>query len=320
MSIIRKEQLSNPLSASYALTASYALNTGGSTIDTSGLVTTSSFNAFTSSINTFTSSYNTGSFSGSFTGSFNGTASWAQSASQALTASNTPNALITASVNLNTITFTKGNNSQFSITINTGSSGGGGGTPGGTNTAIQFNDSTAFNGSSDFTFNKNTNLVTIQKSGSQNKFPPIIESTTSSLAVNGNINVLGKIQTNEANIYTQTFPQLNTLPFNKSFEWDIGKSGSIAFVTLSDDITDFEINYFGNPLEYVKGTLIIKQDNIGSRNFLLPTSTGGGSVTNYIENNGGGTYNPTPDPFAYDILEFICINKIIFWSVKYNFT
>jgi hypothetical protein len=118
MSIIRKEQLTNPLSASYALTASYAenasstsvntgsllttasvnlntitftkgngstfpitINTGsGGNIDISGLVTTSSFNAFTSSINLFTASYNTGSFSGSFTGSFNGTASWARNA------------------------------------------------------------------------------------------------------------------------------------------------------------------------------------------------------------------------------------------------
>ena len=138
MSIIRKEQLSNPLSASYALTASYALNastntntgsllvtasvssnvitftkgntdqfsitvdTGsGGTANTSGLVTTSSFNAFTASINTFTSSYNTGSFSGSFTGSLNGTAATAsyyqetdpifvaKSASLATTGSNT---------------------------------------------------------------------------------------------------------------------------------------------------------------------------------------------------------------------------------------
>jgi len=80
MSIIRKEQLTNPLSASYALTASHALNASTSTINTGSFVTTSSFNAFTSSINTFTSSYNTGSFSGSFTGSFNGTASWARNA------------------------------------------------------------------------------------------------------------------------------------------------------------------------------------------------------------------------------------------------
>jgi hypothetical protein len=110
MSIIRKEQLSNPLSASYALTASYAENAGGGSsntgsllttasvdsntitftkgdgstfpitidtgsFDTSSLVSTSSFNAFTASINDFTSSINTftASYStGSFTGSFTG--------------------------------------------------------------------------------------------------------------------------------------------------------------------------------------------------------------------------------------------------------
>jgi hypothetical protein len=105
MSIIRKEQLSNPLSASYAATASiatsasfattasFALNVGTS-INTGSFVTTSSFNAFTASINSFTSSinaftasYNTGSFTGSFTGSLIGTSSWAVSASQALSSS-----------------------------------------------------------------------------------------------------------------------------------------------------------------------------------------------------------------------------------------
>ena len=63
---------------------SITVDTGsGGAIDTSGFVTTSSFNAFTSSINNFTASYNTGSFSGSFTGSFNGTASWATNAQTA---------------------------------------------------------------------------------------------------------------------------------------------------------------------------------------------------------------------------------------------
>lgn len=51
----------NAVSASYSATASYALNAGGTTIDTGSFATTSSFNAFTSS-------YNTGSFTGSFTG------------------------------------------------------------------------------------------------------------------------------------------------------------------------------------------------------------------------------------------------------------
>ena len=65
------------ISASYAVTASYALNGGGSNIDTSSLVTTASFNSFTSS-------YTTGSFTGSFTGALLGTSSYASTASYAL--------------------------------------------------------------------------------------------------------------------------------------------------------------------------------------------------------------------------------------------
>lgn len=129
-------------SASFALTASFALNAGGgsgfpftgSAIITGSLVVTGST---TSTLG--------------FTGSLFGTSSWAVSASQALTASFvqtaqtasyvlqavsasfastasfTPNALTTASVNLNTITFTKGDGSTFPITVDTGSGGGGGG-------------------------------------------------------------------------------------------------------------------------------------------------------------------------------------------------
>ena len=75
----------------------------------------------------------------SFTGSLFGTASWATntltasyvlnavSSSFSSTASFTPNAITTASVNLNTITFTKGSGATFNITVDTGSGGGGGG-------------------------------------------------------------------------------------------------------------------------------------------------------------------------------------------------
>jgi hypothetical protein len=541
MSIIRKEQLSNPLSASYASTASYVenanvtTNTGsllltasvssntitftkgdnisqfsitvdtgsGGIINTSGLVTTSSFNAFTSSINAFTSSYNTGSFSGSFTGSLNGTAATAsyyqetdpvfvaKSASLATTSSNqfNGNQTITGSLiqglegntatgehshaegsitkaignyshaegdntqaigeyshaegqetitlasaqyshaegygtiasakwqhiqgqwnatssvesafivgngtddnNRSNLIHAAGNEVQISgsmvfgtggitgslfgtsswannvfqavsssfsttashalnipqlritddgaaLTVNAASidfsgSGvtatangnnitviipGGSGTPGGTNTTIQFNDNNAFSGSSNFTFNKNTNLVTIQKAGVQNLFPPVETSTTSSLIVNGNTIITGSLTTTAANIYTEFFPQIETLPFNASLEWDIGKSGSIALVQLTNDVTSFNISYFGQDVLYAKGTLIIQQNATGGWNFTLPTN-GGGNTSNLVQDNGGGTYNPTKDPNAIDILEFICLNKVIFWSIKYNFT
>ena len=55
---------------------------------------------------------------------FASTAGSATSASFASTASYTPNAVVTASVSLNTITLTKGDGTTFPITVNTGSAGG----------------------------------------------------------------------------------------------------------------------------------------------------------------------------------------------------
>ena len=57
----------------------------------------------------------------SFTGSLFGTASFAVSASRAVISSLSLQNVITASVSLNTITFTKGDNTTFPITVNTGS-------------------------------------------------------------------------------------------------------------------------------------------------------------------------------------------------------
>jgi len=92
--------------ATNALTASYISGSGagvgfpfsGSAIITGSFLVSQSFVDFTQA------TYVTG----SFTGSFNGIAS---------TASNTPNAIVTASVNISTITFTKGDNSTFNITV-----------------------------------------------------------------------------------------------------------------------------------------------------------------------------------------------------------
>jgi hypothetical protein len=80
---------------------------------TTAFVGTASFNAYTQSINSYTSSNDA-----KVNSLINATASYATSA---ITASS----LITASVNLNTITFTKGDASTFNITVNTGSGGGG---------------------------------------------------------------------------------------------------------------------------------------------------------------------------------------------------
>jgi hypothetical protein len=115
--------VSSSITASSLITASFSGNTltftkgdsstfgviipdvSGSTINTGSFVTTSSFNQYTSSTNS------------RLTNLENATSSYVTSA---ITASS----LVTASVNLNTITFTKGDASTFNITVNTGSGGG----------------------------------------------------------------------------------------------------------------------------------------------------------------------------------------------------
>jgi hypothetical protein len=107
----------NATSASYALTASYISGSAGVGFPFSGsAIITGSFLVSQSFVDFTQATYVTG----SFTGSFSGTASNAVSSSfatSALTASSTPNAIVTASVNISTITFTKGDNSTFNITV-----------------------------------------------------------------------------------------------------------------------------------------------------------------------------------------------------------
>ena len=80
---------------------------------------------FTDSVPFLSTADNT--LSGSFSGSFQGDGSNLTGVvvTTADTASSTPNALTTASVSSNVITFTKGDASTFNITVDTGSAGGG---------------------------------------------------------------------------------------------------------------------------------------------------------------------------------------------------
>lgn len=151
----------------------------------------------------FTGSF-VGTHSGSYTGSLFGTSSWASnaqtasyvlnavsssfastasfvrsaqtasyvlnavSASYASTSSLSLRSITTASVSLNTITFTKGDGSTFPITVNTGSGGGGGSaSPGGSSGQIQYNNGgTTFDGVPVLTYNGSTLSATGSFTGS----------------------------------------------------------------------------------------------------------------------------------------------------------
>jgi hypothetical protein len=88
------------------------------------------------------------------------------SASYSLTASYTPNSIITASVISNTITFKKGDNTQFDLTIDTGSNSAASLLNGITNGQILYNNSNTFAGVPGVSYNGTTFIASGSFSGS----------------------------------------------------------------------------------------------------------------------------------------------------------
>lgn len=174
-----------------------------------------------------TGSYNlTGSLTAtSFTGSLFGTSSWAHSSSQALTASYTPNALITASVSSSTLTFTKGNGSTFNLTVDTGS--GGGGTPGGNDTYIQFNSGSSFAGYANFIYDYSNNRVNYNNNIDPYSTP--LTNTNANTIELFNVNSNIQIDSTNYQFNTSQFPYCkyitaNTLDKIISFDTNAGTS------------------------------------------------------------------------------------------------
>ena len=74
--------------------------------------------------------------------------------------------------------------------------GGGGGTPGGSNTHIQYNDSTAFNGSAAFTFDEATNTVGIVETGSIFAGNSTVNNTITPASMKINISATANLTSN----------------------------------------------------------------------------------------------------------------------------
>ena len=205
-------------------------------------VTTSSFNAYTQSNDQRVSSLETNSASVNI--SISNINTFTQSANISINALNaatssyatsaiTASSLITASVNLNTITFTKGDGTTFPITVNTGS--GGGGT---TNTgSLMLTGSIAGN---ILTFTKGDastfNLTIPSATGSV--FDTGSFATTGSNSFNGDQNITGSVRA--GTFIVGTIPQAPTIQSldsgtpagNTSLQVNAGTSGSFSLRTL----------------------------------------------------------------------------------------
>ena len=191
--------------ASNALTASF-LPVGTYNITSSWAVTASqaiSSSYALSSSNALSSSY---ALSSSFatTSSFTLSSSFADNS---ISASYTPNALVTASVSSNTLTFTKGNGSTFNLTVDTGS-----GAPGGAQYSIQINDGLGgFQGTNTFKYNDVIEKFSFETQNNPS-VTPIDPSTNSNSIENFNRFNIIQINSTPYQFTTSQFPYCKLVP------------------------------------------------------------------------------------------------------------
>lgn len=106
--------------------------------------------------------------------------------------------------------------------------GGGGGTPGGSDTQVQFNDSSAFGGDAQFTFNKTSGLVT--HTGASNDGAALANFNAGAGASFTRINNNGTVVI-DGDVGTGTFPL--TLKYNGSEIFSVAFSGITGTVGLT---------------------------------------------------------------------------------------
>ncbi len=108
---------------------------------------------------------------------------------------------------------------------------------------------------------------------------------------------------------TLTTKPFQTLTYGATTYWgyDLGNN---AKVTLSGDTT---LDVTG-VTDGCYGTIMIKQDRVGSR--LLTLGTG----THKVVNGGGGAITLTSNADAEDILSFVYISTTFYWNIGYNYS
>ena len=220
-----------------------------------------------------------------------------------------------SSVSLNTITFYQGDGTTESLTVDTGSGGGGSTSPGGSDTYVQFNDGgSTFGGDSGLTYNKTANKLTITAPSSPTRTSPnlLLNSELSDVTAG---EVLGVIAANNA---TDQYSPAN-YPASIQFVADANFAPGIYDTSIrlytNDGATEKEalrlINTGQNRLpQYGTGTFTgtaakwLAVDSSG--NVIEETApvsgTPGGSDT-YVQFNDGGslggdagmTYNKSTD-------------------------
>jgi len=202
--------------------------------------------------------------------------------------------------NVSNITITGGNNGYVLATDGTGnlswiaqSNGGGNGTPGGSNTQIQYNDNGLFAGSASFTYNDNTKTLSV--GGSGNFLTNVTASTFKSTVATGTAPFIVDSTTPVANLGVATAGTVRT-----NAQPNITSVGTLTTLVVSGNASAGNISA-GNTLtaNYIAGTLTTaSQPNVTSLGTLTGLDINGTLTavnitanTGVISGNGNGLTN-----------------------------
>ena len=107
--------------------------------------------------------------------------------------------------------------------------------------------------------------------------------------------------------------------------FNVGSTSSITW-NVSGQSTNYKVILTGattlnlnNVRDGEYGTLIIRQDVVGSRTINLGT-VNGTSVTHLVSNGAGGIPVLTSNPNAVDVLTFTYDNSFMYWTVGNDYT
>ncbi len=227
-------------------------------------------------------------------------------ATSALTASYVANLLKTASVALNTITFTKGDGSQFNITVDTGSGGGSGVTQITAGAGIQVTDGTGPNaiitntlstGSLLKTASMASNIITFTK-GDGSTFGVTVLSA-SYAPTNGNVLVTASNSGNDASIeFTKADSSIFAVTVN-NVQNAVNATNATNATTAS---------YVANLLKTASvslNTITFTKGNGDQFSITVDTGSGGGGVSgDYVTTSSFNTYTGSVDTSITNLNSF----------------
>ena len=162
------------------------------------------------------------------------------------------------------------------LTWAAGGGGGGNGSPGGANTQIQFNDAGLFGGDPGFTYNKNTNTLTVENLSAGNSINDVL-NVAGQLSVTGNVTAVGNITANYLLGNGAFITDITTDVANyvrQPNQSNITATGNLAFLNIDGDTVSLgNIETSGNIMA-------------GNINLTSNVYAGNGSITNKLTVNG----------------------------------